>query len=80
MSVTYYVVVPFDWDETGVLSAGQPHEASNAFAAERGARAIASQHAGIVVFSRTGNLAIGEFQDAVILAQFGEVDLNALSE
>jgi len=22
----------------------------------------------------------GEFQDAVILAQFGEVDLNALSE
>jgi hypothetical protein len=30
-------------------------------------------------FSRTGDPAIGEFQDAVVLAQFGEVDLNALS-
>jgi hypothetical protein len=80
MNVTYYVVVPFDRNDEGVLSAGQAHEASNAFAAERGARAIVHQHAGIVVFSRTGDPSIGEFQDAVILAQFGEVDLNALSE
>jgi hypothetical protein len=80
MNVTYYVVVPFDWDDAGALSAGQPLEASNAFAAERGARAIAHQHAGVVVFSRTGNPGIGEFQDAVILAQFGDVDLNALCE
>jgi hypothetical protein len=80
MNVTYYVVVPFDWDDVGVLSAGQAQEASNAFAAERGARAIAHQHAGVVVFSRTGDPAVGEFQDAVILARFGEVDLNALCE
>ena len=80
MNVTYYVVVPFDWDDAGALSAGQAQEASNAFAAERGARAIASQHAGVVVFSRTGNPAIGEFQDGVILAQIGDVDLNALCE
>jgi hypothetical protein len=32
------------------------------------------------VFSRTGNPALGEFQDAVILAQIGDVDLNALCE
>jgi hypothetical protein len=80
MNVTYYVVVPFDWDDDGVLSAGQAQEASNAFAAERRARTIAHQHAGVVVFSRAGDPSIGEFQDAVILAQFGEVDLNALSE
>ena len=80
MNVTYYVVVPFDWDDAGALSAGQAQEAPNAFAAERGARAIASQHAGVVVFSRTGNPAIGEFQDGVILAQIGDVDLNALCE
>jgi hypothetical protein len=80
MSVTYYVVVPFDWDDEGVLSAGQAHEASNSFAAERGARAIVHQHAGAVAFSRVGDPSIGEFQDAVILAQFGDVDLNALSE
>jgi hypothetical protein len=80
MNVTYYVVVPFDWDGAGALSAGQPYEASNAFAAERGARSIAHQHAGVVVFSRTGDPSIGEFEDAVILAQFGDVDLNALCE
>jgi len=80
MNVTYYVVVPFDWDDAGTLSAGQAQEASNAFAAERGARAIASQHAGVVVFSRTGDPGIGEFQDAVILAQHGDVDLSALCD
>jgi hypothetical protein len=44
------------------------------------ARAIAQQHTGVVVFSRTGDPSIGEFHDAIILAQFGDVDLNALSE
>ncbi|HEY4926605.1 MAG TPA: hypothetical protein VII20_19515 [Roseiarcus sp.] len=41
---------------------------------------MAWTHAGAVVLSRTGDAKIGEFQDAVILAQFGDVDLNALSE
>jgi hypothetical protein len=31
-------------------------------------------------FSRTGDPATGEFQDAVILARFGEVDLDLLGE
>jgi hypothetical protein len=79
MAVTYYVVVPFDRDESGSLVAGEGQEAPSAFAAERKARALALQHAGAVAFSRTGDPAIGEFQDAVFLAQFGEVDLNALS-
>jgi hypothetical protein len=35
---------------------------------------------GAEAFSRTGDPSVGEFQDAVILAKFGEVDLNALSE
>jgi hypothetical protein len=74
----HLLFVPFDWDDAGALSAGQAQEASNA--SERGARAISHQHAGVVVFSRIGNPAIGEFQEAVILAQFGDVDLNALSE
>jgi hypothetical protein len=30
--------------------------------------------------SRTGDPSFGEFENAVVLAQFGEVDLNALSE
>jgi hypothetical protein len=33
-----------------------------------------------LAFSRTGDPATGEFQDAVVLAQFDEVDLDSLSE
>jgi hypothetical protein len=42
------------------------------------ARAAISPGAGAI--SRTGDPSTGEFQDAVILAQFGEVDPDALSE
>jgi hypothetical protein len=34
MTVTYYIVVPFDWDDVDTLSAGQAQEAPNAFAAQ----------------------------------------------
>jgi len=80
MAVTYYVVVPFDRDESGNLVAGEGQEAPSASAAQRKARSLALERAGAVAFSRTGDPAMGEFQDAVVLAQFGEVDLNALSE
>jgi hypothetical protein len=43
-------------------------------------RALAVGHAGALAFSRTGDPATGEFQDAVVLAQFGEVALDSLSE
>ena len=46
--------------------------------AERRARALALEHAGAVAFA--GDPATGEFQDAVILARFGEVDLDSLGE
>jgi hypothetical protein len=41
---------------------------------------MAVGRAGAVAFSRTGDPATGEFEDAVVLAHFGEVDLDALSE
>jgi hypothetical protein len=80
MSVTYFVVVPFDRDESGDLRPGPAHEATSAMAAERGARELAGGRAGAVAFSRTGDSVVGDFQDAVIIAQFGKVDLDALSE
>jgi hypothetical protein len=80
MNVTYYVVVPFDRNEEGDLTAGAAQETTSSLAAERGARALSLQHVGAVAFSRTGDPSVGEFQDAVVLAQFGEVDLNSLSE
>jgi hypothetical protein len=80
MSVTYCVVVPFDLSPERNLTAGEAKEAPSAAAAERQARAIARTYAGAVALWRTGDPAIDEFQGAVILAQFGEADLNALSE
>ena len=79
MPVTYYVLVVFDRDENGDLKAGEAREATNSAAAVRAAQALAGGHAGAVAFSRTGDPATGEFQDAVVLAQFGEADLDALS-
>jgi hypothetical protein len=79
VNVTYYVVVPFDRNEDGDLVVATAQEATSALVAERGARALALDHAGAVAFSRTGDTSTGEFQDAAILAQFGDVDLDALS-
>jgi hypothetical protein len=79
MSVTYFVVVSFDRNDEGDLVAGDAKEATNAQAAERGARELATGHAGVVAFSRTGDPETGEFENAVILAQYGDVDLNVLS-
>jgi hypothetical protein len=79
MAVTYYVVVLFDRDESGDLTAGEANEAPSASAAERQAGSLALQHADAVAFSRSGDPSTGEFQDAVILAQFGEVDFNGLT-
>jgi hypothetical protein len=80
VSVTYYVVVRFDRNAEGELTAGEAKEVPSAASAERQARVAALAHAGAVAFSRTGDPPIGEFENAVVLAQFGEVDLNALSE
>ena len=78
--MTYHVVVAFDRDEKGDLTPGEAREVMSPLVAERRARALALEHAGALAFSRTGNPATGEFLDAVILAQFGEVDLDSLSE
>jgi hypothetical protein len=80
LPVTYHVVVAFDRDAEGDLKPGEAREVLSPIIAERRARALAAGHAGALAFSRTGDPATGEFQDAVVLAQFGEVDLNSLSE
>jgi hypothetical protein len=78
--VTYHVVVAFDRDEEGDLKPGEAREVLSPIVAERRARALALEYAGALAFSRTGNPATGEFGDAVILARFGEVALDLLSE
>lgn len=79
-SVTYHVVVPFDRDEDGVLVPGEAKEAPNAEAARRRAQVLATTppHVGALAFKRTGDPDLGEFQDGEIIAEVGEVDLDAL--
>jgi hypothetical protein len=80
LPVTYHVVIAFDRDAEGDLKPGKAREVLSPIVAERRARALSIEHAGAVAFSCTGNPTTGEFQDAVILARFGEVDLDSLSE
>ena len=80
MPLTYHVVIAFDRDAEGDLKPGDAREVLSPIVAERWARALALEHAGAVAFSRTGDPATGEFQRAVILARFGEVDLDSLGE
>lgn len=72
-TLTYYVAMPFTLTEDGDLVAGQPKEMRTADAAIREAQRIAQGTAGAVAFSRTGNPSTGEFEDALVLAKFGEV-------
>jgi len=76
--VTYHVVVTFDRDAKGDLMPGEARDVMSPLVAERRARALALEHAGALAFSRTGNPATGEFDDAVVLARFGDVDLDSL--
>ena len=78
--MTYHVVIAFDRDVEGNLKPGEAREVLSPIVAERRARALALELAGAVAFSRTGDPTTGDFQDAVILARFGEVDLNWLGE
>ena len=78
--MTYHVVVAFDRDAEGDLKPGEAREVLSPIVAERRTRALALEHAGALAFSRTGDPTTGEFQDAVILAQFGEAVIDSLGE
>ena len=74
MGVTYYVALPFVRTDDGEVVAGEAKELRTAGAAVREAQRMALTAAGAVAFSRTGDPAMGEFEDAVVIRRFGEVD------
>ncbi len=80
--VTYYVALPFIADDTGEPVARAAEELQSPGAAIRRAEALSRTPGtlGAVAFSRSGDPAIGEFSDAVLLKAFGDVpsDLSAL--
>lgn len=69
---TYYVVQPFELDNKGHLVPKPAQQVPDKGIAIRRAERLAAK-GGAVAFSRSGDLSTGDFDDAVILAQFGLV-------
>jgi hypothetical protein len=74
---THYVVLPFEVSGRGGVKAGSPWPAQNAEHAKRLALRLAAK-GGAVAFARTGDPAIGEYEDAEILGVYGEVPYEVL--
>jgi hypothetical protein len=74
MAVTYYVALPFVRTEEGVV-AGEAQEMPNERAAIRRAEVMSREPAnvGALAFKRSGDPAMGNFDEATILKSFGEV-------
>jgi hypothetical protein len=79
--VAYFVALPFVATDDGI-AAGEPVECFNPAAVLMRAESLARKedHVGAVTFSRTGDPAIGELGDAVVIRKFGDVpdDLSGL--
>ncbi len=73
-AVTYYVAIAFIATESGDLVTGQAIQCQTRGSAVRAAERLAKTFAGAIAFSRTGDPTIGEFEDAVVIERFGEVD------
>jgi len=81
-TMTYYVALAFKRSEDGGdIVACDPKEARSSEQAIRLAGSLAAKdgHCGAIAFSRTGDPALGDFEDAVILKAIGEVDFGLLS-
>jgi hypothetical protein len=78
--ITYYVALHFVAADDGVAP-GEASECQSSHAAIRKAEQLSrvEGNVGAVAFSRTGDPAVGEFSDAVLLKAFGAVP-NDLSE
>jgi hypothetical protein len=76
---TIYVVLPF-LQRGRKIVADQPREARSADHAKAMAERLAVTRPAVVAFSRTGDPDLGEFDDAVILARFGELPEEVLND
>ncbi|MFO1117712.1 MAG: hypothetical protein U1E28_18680 [Beijerinckiaceae bacterium] len=81
-NVTYFVVLPLVRNEDGDLVAEEGQEAPTAAAAQLRAQAMVGKKAGAIAFSRSGDPAVGEFEDAIVLGRYGDApdDPSSLME
>lgn len=71
---TYYVVQSFSEGTDGLV----PDEAKavpSEHAAKSLARRLSGQKPAVIAFSRTGDFELGEFDDALVIASYGDIEL-----
>jgi hypothetical protein len=82
MTMAYHVALPFIRAKDGTIAPGEASECPSAGAAILRAEVLSriQGNIGPVAFSRTGDLATGDFSDAQVIKKFGDVpdDLSAL--
>ena len=82
-TITYHVALAFmrSGEDGNEIIACDPREARSAEQAIRLAASLAKKdgHCGAIAFSRTGDPALGDFEDAVVLKTVGEVDTGLVS-
>jgi hypothetical protein len=71
--VTYFVVQSYQAGKNGYLVPDDPRELPSGRQAEVAARLLASQRPAVVAFSRSGDPVTGEWDDAEIIFQAGEL-------
>lgn len=69
--VTYYVVQTFRRGKRGALIAEQPRQARDQAHCEHLAERLSKSAHAVVAFSRRGDPSSGDWEDALILAQYG---------
>lgn len=75
--ITYFVVQSFDVNRKRQVQPDQPILAQSESQALRMAERLAERKTGVVAFSRTGDPSTGDYEDAIILAAYGYVPLDA---
>jgi hypothetical protein len=76
--LTYFVVQPFIMKRGHMAPAGQPLTPQSERAARRLAERLALTNPAVLAFSRAGDPGTGEFDDAVVLAKYGDIPDEAL--
>ena len=74
--VTYYVIQTFQRGKKGMLIADQPRQARDANHCVYLAEKLALKAASVVAFSRSGDPANGDWEDAIILATYGDLPIE----
>lgn len=74
--ITYYVVQSFQRSKKGKLVADPPVMVKTEAEASAKARRLSEGRAGVVAFSRTGDATTGEYDDAIVIASYGDMPME----